>query len=184
MTKRPPSLREFLDSGADFASIPGLDPDYVGTVICVDDREWRPSWKSSQADILRRAAEAFIDGTPLPPEWPPGQLGPRDTAHVAGILWSADALDDPSLADRLYEALPPEVREKVSADRDERRRPRPLVIEDTDESQCDSCGVWFSGQVVVVGHRPGYSEEIHVTYCADCIRMAALALTGDVVPIS
>jgi hypothetical protein len=187
----PPSLREFLDSGADFTSIPDLDIDYLATSICIENRGQRPSARSRCAETMRLVVEYLKAGKSLIPykprvvdgvtELPPKRDDYGSPGHIASVQWEADAYEAPELVARLEQALPDPIRHKVRREWDLRQHPHPLVVEDVAETCCEACGDWFAGPAVRVGVREGYSDDAldyPLVYCAPCVRIAAASL-GD-----
>lgn len=122
-------------------------------------------------------------------------------AHFARV---AEMYDDPALAHRLIESLPPGLRETALLEVDQARRPHPISVEipvmdepmpGTEKKtwylgwRCNNCGeahkVGDGVPVVAIGYRPGWStldDDAALTFCAGCITIAAEIANGCRVP--
>jgi rubredoxin len=189
--ERPPSLREVLDAGTDLPStgvwLDGLAEDLFTTLPFYPPKE-----RARHAALHRAYAESvMLDGenSEYMPVWSDGSRGSKTRSmreYISQELWWAEVYEDEELAERLRQALPPELRAKHQPDFDRARRPYPLVLRVPDRWwHCLNCGAAFDedqGQeAVVVTCREGFSDlEDEIEYCFDCIRMVAEATRTEV----
>lgn len=147
-----------------------------------------PKERARRAAQHRACVESLVlhgEDSPWLPVRSDGSRGIRDERdfreYVSLELWTAEAYEDEELAERLRQALPPELRAKHQPDFDRARRPFPLVLRVPEQWwHCQNCGAAFDedqGQeAVVVTGRQGFSDlDDEIEYCFDCIRMVAEA---------
>jgi hypothetical protein len=102
--RRPPSLRTVLDENPDATKIPGwyrlaeavllFDGDDRYRKLCIDSfRRWADKWLQQSEHL--------------------GGIG-LDQDTFSRYLWKAEALEDPTLAARLEEGLPPWARAQLA----------------------------------------------------------------------
>lgn len=159
---RPPSLRAFLDAGGDPATVEEVWLDGLAGVAFREVRLLPAQERAARAAELRFAAErSSVKGT------------------RTDLLWQAELLEDPTLAEPLAAALPAELVAEHETDWDRWRRPHPLEVR-TPETwwSCQSCGASFEegqAEAVVIGQREGHSDwlDYPLTFCGPCIALVA-----------
>ena len=143
----------------------------------------------ADADVRECLAEALIELAADPAEVPNIIALRRDNGPLRrGLAWATDLLEQPDLADRVYERYDVTFRLEVDHTIDQALHPHPIYVGPRGDGpevgaqwKCDSCGSNHSNDDVafVVGDRAGFSDlHYAITYCPACIRIAAAALGG------
>ncbi|MBW3546999.1 MAG: hypothetical protein KY452_02535 [Actinobacteria bacterium] len=175
---RPPSLRGVLDADCDLAQIGGVDA--LAEELYLELPFMPPKARQRVARAARFVAEDLI-AKGAKSEYAPARAFvpgcPNFLAYLSFTLWRAEMLEDETLAQRLREALPPEIAEDQRAAVERSRRPHPLEVKvPTTWWNCANCGAGFDeGEqaAVVVTASEGWSHlDYEITYCFDCIGIA------------
>lgn len=157
---RPPSLREMVDAGVDFAQLPGFNAEDLddlcdAIVVEMDDAQRQKCVERVRSTVQLLAEEGYSYGTGW---W----------------LWEEELYADPGLAERFVEALPYEWRRRVESFREEYRHPHKLLVVPVGtDSHCSACWSKLVGEAVQVAD---VSEA--PLFCGPCLSMAAAALSG------
>lgn len=173
--QRPPSLREFLDSGPDLAA-EDVWAERLAEVVYLDLPVTPPKERA------KRAAEARARALDLAcARGGRGVRGRRrqqqQRERSRNWHWIADLYEAPELAKLLLEALPPDIIAIFTGVEELVRRPYPLSVGTPGTWwSCNSCGAAFDdGEAVAItiSGRPGFSDVDPIHYCAECISLAA-----------
>ena len=168
---RPPSLRAYLDGGGDLTGFALLDS--LVEAVVVARRLLPADTNRKQAARNRRFVERWFarHGGEEPV--------PATQELLTFAFWKAECLEDPSLADRFEEALPPDTLTRALQLVDDLRHVHPLAVrEELENWTCRACGETFSfapaAVVTNTGEELGYDEDL--SYCLGCMSIATAAL--------
>ncbi|UDY35695.1 hypothetical protein [Dermatobacter hominis] len=102
------------------------------------------------------------------------------------LAWATELLENPQLAERIFDQYDVVFRLDVEQTVDRARRSHPIHVgrryecPDAGERwKCENCGVGHTNDqpAFVVGDRPGFSDLPYpITYCVPCVQMAVAAL--------
>jgi hypothetical protein len=109
--------------------------------------------------------------------------------RTRAVYWSTDLVECPELVPLMWDALDPFAAAELALLLDWSAHPYPMLVGAGDEGpnpggrwSCCSCGAdKFDDDVaLVITGRPGYSDDLEcpITYCRDCVQMAAAAMAG------
>lgn len=140
-------------------------------------------------DVRRCLAEALIDLATDPNDVSDTIAFRRGNGPLRrGLSWATDLLEQPELAERVFEQYDVTFQLEVDHTIDQTLHSHPIYIgrrgdgpEPGGRWLCFSCGTNHTNDDVafVVGDRPGYSDLPYaITYCPSCIQIAAAAIGG------
>lgn len=184
----PRSLRDIVAAGDN-----PLDHEEIDHLIDDLRRAVRMpvSGREQEAANMRATFEQFERDRSTGVRWVDGRTFNEDDdpARFAMVLqhflWAAELYEDPTLADRVIELLPPAERLAVGVSVDQARSPHPLGVESLERwGSCDGCGADIEPgkPVLCVGSQPDYSEDEDIealVWCAACLRAAAAQVDRD-----
>ncbi len=178
--QRPPSLREFLDSGPDLTTT-DVWWERLAEVLYLELPFIPPSERARRADEARDRALRWCRGSAR------GRRARQERRErTLNWQWIADLYEEPELVEPVLKALPADIVDTFDDVAECIRQPYPLTVRAPETWwTCANCGASFEQedqeQALIVAGREGFTvagEGEDIRYCLRCVVAVLVAPSG------